>query len=169
VVKPMKGVSPRVSGCGRWATWGCFGGIVILAFFLFSSFFTIKKGMLWTAVRGCQQVERNLPPGMEPLERARVMRNFDNLLAELRRMQEPNPVLGRFLGLVARVLEDDEVSRAEVDEINAFIETEFPETVPTPTVTAPPASPPAMVEDVAVEAPVPSPTAAARPTAASPP
>ena len=145
--RPVKGTSLKVAGCGRWATYGCLGGVVLLAGFLFTSFFTIKKGLVWTAVRGCRQVERKLPADMEPVERARVMNNFDRVVAELRRTDDPNPVLGRYLGLVAGVLEDDVVTLDEVEEINAFIETEFPETPPPPEAEAPRPPPTAGAEN----------------------
>jgi len=159
-MRPIKGTSSRVGGCGRWAAYGCLGGIVVLALFLFVSFFTIKRGLLWTAVRGCQQVERNLPDDMTPMERARLMNNFDRLLAELRRMEDPNPILGRFLGMVARVLEDDAVSFEEAEEINAFVEAEFPEEPTPPPARTPPAIPTAApqstpVADTLVELPRP--------------
>jgi len=68
------------------------------------------------------------------------MRNFDRLLAELERARDPNPVLGRYLALVARVLEDDQVSFQEVEEVNTFIEAELHADLPPPGEAAPPPS-----------------------------
>jgi hypothetical protein len=55
-----------------------------------------------------------------------LTRNLDRFAAQLRVMEDPYPVMGEFQQRLRTVLDDRIVDRAEVAELNAFLESHLP-------------------------------------------
>jgi hypothetical protein len=110
----------------RWAVIGCGAGLVAVVFFLIASISMVKRGMYNLVDRGCDRIERRLPLELRPQQRARIKRNLERLKFELERAEDPDPLVGSFLGQVARALEDDHLSVREVRELSDFLETSLP-------------------------------------------
>ncbi|HSL19348.1 MAG TPA: hypothetical protein VLB51_15695 [Methylomirabilota bacterium] len=111
---------------GRWATIGCGLAIVVLIGALFAGS-TLLRRTVWTGFDGARhRLVANLPGNLPPGERMELTRNLDRFAAQLRMMEDPYPVMGEFQQRLRAVLDDGVVDRAEVAELNAFLESYLP-------------------------------------------
>lgn len=112
-------------GTGRWATIGCGLGIVVLIAALFTGS-TLMRKTVWAGFAGAsQRVMAYLAGDVQPQERMRLKRNLDAFAAHLKNQDDPFPVMGEFQRLTREALEDQSVDRAEVDELNLFLEAQL--------------------------------------------
>ena len=114
-------------GPGRWATIGCGLGIVVLIAALFAGS-TLMRKTVWAGLAGSnQRVVGNLPPDLSPGERMRLKDNIGKFTVYLKKHSEPFPLMGEYQALVRRVLDDRQISKDEVEELNLFLESKLAE------------------------------------------
>ena len=114
-------------GPGRWATIGCGLGIVALVVALFAGSGLMRKTVWAGFASASRRVVANLPGDLPPGERMRLTGNLDAFAASLKKHDEPFPIMGEFQDLVRRALEDHQVTRDEVEELNDFLEAQLAE------------------------------------------
>jgi hypothetical protein len=111
---------------GSWATIGCGLGIVVLIAALFAGSSLLRR-TVWSGFAGARQrLVANLPGDLPPGERMELTRNLDRFAAQLQTMEDPYPTMGEFQQRLRSALDDGAVDRAEVAEINAFLESHLP-------------------------------------------
>jgi hypothetical protein len=114
------------SGPGRWATIGCGLGIVVLIAALFAGSSLMRK-TVWAGFAGSgQRVMANLSGDLPPGERMRLKNNLARFTDYLKKHDDPFPVMGEFQRLAREALEDSQVTRDEVEELNILLESEVP-------------------------------------------
>jgi len=114
-------------GPGRWATIGCGLGIVVLIAALFAGS-TLMRKTVWAGYAGAhQRVAGNLPPDLSPGERMRLKNNLGQFTVYLKKHSEPFPLMGEYQALVRKVLDDRQITKDEVEELNLFLESKLSE------------------------------------------
>jgi hypothetical protein len=98
-----------------------FAGLVLLVGFLLSSFFVLERGVDLVVLRAHKRVLECLPDELGADDRNRTRRNLERFLTELRGADDRNPLTGEFLQHVSTALADDELTVAEVRELNEFL------------------------------------------------
>jgi len=114
------------AGLSRWTSWGCVLGIIILVAMLIFGV-AITKRTAWMAFeRGRQRVIGAAERLNDPPRRLRTARNLDRYEVQLRVSSDPYPEMGEFLKMVRLAFEDGELTVAELEEINAYLESKLP-------------------------------------------
>ncbi len=109
-------------GCGRWASVGCLGLVVVLTAVLLGSFLFLDRGVRWVTLRARQKLVQNLPPSANAAARRAFEEDLDRFFARLEGDPvEANRLSGAFIERVGRVLEDGRVTLEEMGAIQAFL------------------------------------------------
>jgi len=111
---------------GKWTTIGCGLGIVLLIAALFAGSRLLEKTVWAGLAATCRSLEANLPGDLPPGERMRLTRNIDRFAVQMRSLDEPFEIVGEFQKLTRAAMDDQRITRAEVEEINVFIEAQLP-------------------------------------------
>lgn len=112
---------------GRWATIGCGLGVVVLVAALFAGSSLTRK-TVWAGFAGARQrLVANLPGDLSPGERVELIRRLEALAAELELRDDPYPAMGELQRLVRAVLEDGQVTRDELSELDTYLDRELAE------------------------------------------
>lgn len=116
----------RGGSLSRWTTYGCaLGVLALIALLVFGV--ALARRTAWLAIDG---MERRLMTAVErhndPAERLRTSRNLERFRVQLRIAHDPYPQMGEFMKLVRTVLADGELTGAEVDQVNQYLESTLP-------------------------------------------
>lgn len=112
---------------GKWATIGCGLGIVVLIAALFAGSSLMRK-TVWASYAGAnRRLTANLPGDLPPADRMRLKTNLERFAAYMKGLDDPFPVMGEFQALVRGACEDRLITRDEVEEIDAFLESKVNE------------------------------------------
>jgi hypothetical protein len=116
----------RGGSLSRWTTYGCaLGVLALIALLVFGV--ALARRTAWLAIDG---MERRLMTAVErrnePAERLRTSRNLERFRVQLRIARDPYPQMGEFMKLVRSVLADGEMTAAEVDQVNQYLESKLP-------------------------------------------
>jgi len=122
----MPKASPPEKGCLKPARVGCLGLVVVLAVLMLASFFLFNRGVGWTLHRARAHLERALPKDLPAAKRDRLERDLDRFF-RASSGSATTPRMGAFLVRVGDVLEDGQVTPAEVDQVIEFLEREAPD------------------------------------------
>jgi hypothetical protein len=112
----------RPSGCSQWGNAGCLIGLGLLIIALVAGFFTLDTGFFLLIKRAQQQIWDNLPRDLDQQQRTRTLSNLNRLSEKLKEADDPNYLIGEFLGKAAAALEDQTLTHDEVEAINLYLE-----------------------------------------------
>jgi hypothetical protein len=112
---------------GKWTTIGCGLGLLVLIAALFAGSSMLRK-TVWAGFSGTgQRLVANLPGDLAPGERMRLTRNLDRFTAQVKLQDDPYEAMGEFQRLARAAMEDQRITREEVEKINVFLESQLPD------------------------------------------
>jgi hypothetical protein len=112
----------RPSGCSQWGNAGCLIGLGLLIIALAAGYFTLDTGFFLLVKRAQQQIWDNLPRDLDQQQRTRTLNNLNRLSEKLKEADDPNYLIGEFLGKAATALEDQKLTHDEVETLNLYLE-----------------------------------------------
>jgi hypothetical protein len=95
-------------------------GLVIIA--LLAGYFTLDTGFFLLVKRAQQQIWDSLPRDLDQQQRTRTLNNLNRLSSQIKEADDPNYLIGEFLGKAAAALEDKTLTHEEVEALNLYFE-----------------------------------------------
>jgi hypothetical protein len=120
----MRSAPERAAGSpafGRRSTIGCLVALAVLLGVATIGVTVLDRSLRWTATRAMQRVQSELPEDVDPARRRQLAAALDRFAGRLDACDDPNPLIGRFLALVSRFLDDHRVTPAELEALEEFL------------------------------------------------
>jgi hypothetical protein len=119
---PETGSAVGSSMFARRSTIGCLVALGILLAVATVGVTVLDRGVRWTVSRAVENVQAALPEELDEDRRDSLTEALERFEARIDTADEPNALIGRFLGLVSKMLDDRRLAESEVAMLEDFLD-----------------------------------------------